>query len=395
MRIISAVIMSLLLSFAVSLQADHSFKFDKPVKLVSESKNPRVPEIVWDGSRFAVVYDDYSYDAAMCNVYLIFVDANGNVVNGPTKLSNQKCALGPKIVWTGTEYFILYAAGKGFYNLEYYLERYDNSGIRLSQQNLPGECNYYSPERSSLFWMGNKLGIFYYAKPEGEYYSFMLFCTADGSGIPSATLQRYDSYSDDMVIHWNGKNFVVYSGIALDSIAPEGVAQMLTLKPNGQIIGRKIFSLNAAPIYSCRGVELVPLKRKGSYLAVLSGLYYKAIGSSPSAATISYRADYFVGSIKAKNKKIGDLNAPAATSEHGYYWTFPDGVSMGNKYYIAAGRAGGIGFIELDSKGKLVGKPIYYTVGGVEYFRPRAVGAGNAVGVVWEHDGLYFNIIEP
>ena len=258
-------------------------------------------------------------------------------------------------MYANNVFAIIYAAGVDKYGLSYYLDRYSTSGNRLSHEQVPGECYYYQAYYTRLFWMGSKYGIFFYGNVPDDYNRYMRFCTADSSGNPGSVLSTYYTYPVNSSMYWSGKNFLVVSGSALSSFEPKGIFQLLTFKSNGQILGSKTTILNT-PLYSCTGVGLIPLKKKNTYMLIFSGRHCSANPAlpPPPGTAFTTRGDYFTGSVKAKNKKVGDIKLANGTDPEGYSWTNPSGLKIGNRYFVAGGHGCGIVFAEFNSKGKVI-----------------------------------------
>lgn len=364
MRATAIFCLCLALSFPVMASADHKLKFAKPVKLVSASQNPCdyncVPRVAWNGSKLAIVYNSplvYSGGAYQPNgVYLMFADLNGNVLHGPTKISTDKYALYPQVVWTGSAFGVLYAGGEATGEVSYYLERYNSSGSRLSKKTLVGTSTSWDSRYSHLVWMGNQFGIFYYAEPPGDWAGFMLFCKADSSGNPTQVLQRFDMFNQFTDVQWTGKNFIIFTGGVLSGFKSTVTLQILTLKSTGQVLGNKTVVANSIPVRSCVGVELLPLTKKNRFLAIYSSYYVHNGDTAPAAYIAS--TDYFTGEMKAKNKKIGEVKFKNGTSTAPSTWREPRAVQVGNKYYVVGQRSCGFSFAEIDSKGRVQGEPL-------------------------------------
>ena len=330
--------------------------------MVDYTKRPRYPEVAWGGNRLAIVYDDYYSSASSSGVYLLLADIDGNVVYGPEKLSTHIYAVHPKIVWTGSSFGIIYAAADARYNMIHYLERYDTAGTRLSHNKLTGVCYSDDPLYSRLIWMGNKFGIFYYARTLEEDYRFMLYVTADSSGYPGYIKKMYPYYPLETSIHWTGKTFIILNGGALQSYDPDGIAQLLIMKKHGKIVAKKTVTFDVDPVWSCDGVSLIPLQATNTYLTVLSGDYYqKGIPSPCPPGLYTPRSDYYSAVVKARNKKIDDFSLSNGTGSHGAEWCNPQGLAANGRYFIAGGHGTGIVFLEVDAQGRIVGNPLYDT----------------------------------
>ena len=356
MRVSFAFFLTLILVFSAVAFADHQFKYANPIELVNSANNPRYPEIAWSGSRYAIVYDDYNRGSSS-GAYLLLVDQNGNVVLGPKKISTRTYALCPKIIWSGSEFVILYAEGTSTDNMNYYIERFNSSGYRISRNSLPGTCLEYNPYYAKLIWMGNRkeFGIFYRAIPPGDIRNYPLFCKVDSSGNPGQILQIYNSSLYYKDICWDGKRFVVFGGGVFYSWYSVGVAQLLVLDGNGKQICN---GMGLVPIRYCYDVALLPLKKKKTYLLAYSG--YSDTGASAPAVNPDNRYDYFTGQVKVKNKKVSNLNLKNTTKSLESGWTYPNGIIIGNKYYIAGGHGCGIAFAQIDDKGRIIGSPLFF-----------------------------------
>ena len=362
-RIITVVACMCLVSVvAFAGQGDPEIKYSQPKKLRSlESDFNHIPDAAWNGSRLAVVYDDYRYQKSSYSAYLMFVDINGSVTKGPIKLSNETCSLAPRIVWTGSKFGIVYAAGTKD-ELNYYLDCYNSSGSRVSRTTLPGSISYaFYATRTNVHWMGNQFGIFYYAKlPDERYIQYPLFYRTAASGTPSVEIINYDSYPSLIETVWDGKRFVVLAAETFCSFKNRVVTQVMILDSNGKLIKDKT-DIVASDIYFCSGLALVPLKNKTKYLVVAAGEYFEGNSVPPAQTT---RRDLFTAQVKVKSKKIGNINVKNATRSTESGWDSPTGISMGGgKLGIAASHGCGIGFFQLNDKGNMVGKPVYHSYG--------------------------------
>lgn len=362
MKLLSTGFAVLIVLFSVAVfagEGDPTMKFSKSVELASyKAASDRLPDIASNGSRIAIVYDDYDWSKNSCSAYLVLVDTNGNITKGPIKLSNESYSLSPQIVWTGSKFGILYAAGnKNKQN--YYLACYNSSGNKISQKQLPGSCTYIGyTDNSRLIWMGNHFGAFYYAKFGDGWYQCPGFYKTSGSGPPSEEVVLYDDNPYYMDIIWDGSRFLMLAADSFQSWKSRMVVQLLVLDSNGKLKGEKSL-IGPSSMLDCDGTAIIQLKKKNRFLAVIAG-DCKTGGAAPPADT---RRDLFAAPVKAKKKGVGNLNLNNVTRAHDSGWAYPQGINVNGKTVVGASHGCGIGVAVLNDKGQVTGKPLHYEYG--------------------------------
>jgi hypothetical protein len=361
-------IFSFLAFLSVGAFAQHQFKFSTEKTIVSAGNNPQHPDIAWDGNNFGVVYDDFQYGNNSSGVYLILVDTDGKVVQGPIKISTETIALYPKIVWTGNTYGILYTAGNKSgtqYNLKHYLARVNAGGNKLSDDELVGDStSTYYPQYKKLLWTGSGFGIFYNADPNKTStwaYERPLFCTADASGNPSAVKQVYDSCIETFDAVWDGKNFVVVCVDSFDSWYKQGVVQVLVLDKDGVITKVKSV-IGFAPVSSCAGASIIPIKKKNSYLLAF-GVYFPT--ETVRASASSKTGDLFASKISVKKSGISGLAPKNVTELEPEMWVNPTLIKANNSYYLLSncGSTCEFAFAQVNDSGGIISSPISKNAG--------------------------------
>lgn len=331
--------------------SDLKFKFDQPIKIAGGSKLALNPDIAWNGSKFAIVFDNFRYGATSSRVYLMFVGADGKITRKPKKISTGKVAVHPKIIWTGKEFAVLYASGKKErqrYNMSYYLERLTSAGKRLSREKLQGGFEEdYQPRDSVLIWTGKNFGIFYKADPQGTERPFQLFCKADSSGVPDETVRQYDYLGENLAIGWDGTRYIVFSG-RFSSFTTEGCEmQLMFLDADGEELSKKQFThFSEANWFS--GVGLIPLKK--NKVLLVAGIQYPL----ESVSFAAVRSDFFTSTVRIKKNSIGVIKFKNATKALEEGWKYPEGFAHNNKYYVGGGHGCGIGIAEVSAKGKVL-----------------------------------------
>ena len=331
----SAAILLLLIIFPAMVSAEIHFKFSASKQIVAASKEPTNFDIAWDGVNFGVVYDDYVYNGPSCNVYLLLVNQNGNVVNGPVKISSEKNAFHPKIIWNGKEYAILYGGGVKSgtsYKFNYYLARYNAALNELSKKKLTGTANYKSHAmQSQLLWTDNGYAIFYVADPEEpkEWADTKpLYCRTDKSGVPGPILKEYNGEFRYTDAAWDGKRYIVVGVDVMQGWTPQGVAQLLTISENGEILNETTVSGFGA-MTSAYGISITPLKKKNNYLIALGG----SILADGAAPTAYWASDLYTTAVKIKSKAIKGFAPKIATKASAGQWQHPELVCCGSKNY--------------------------------------------------------------
>ena len=351
----SAAILLLQIIFPAAASAEIHLKFSDSKQIVADSKEPKHFDIAWDGVNFGVVYDDYSYSGA----FFLLVDPSGGVVRSAKKISSDKQAVYPKIIWTGKEYAILYAGGVPMgssHRLNYYLARYNAAGDELSHKKLIGTSSYDSyAMQSQLLWTGKEYGIFYMADPDepaGWANTRPLYCKADKSGKPGPILKEYYcefTYTDSL---WDGSRYIVVGMTTMRGWRPHGVAQLLTISEGGEILTETTVSGFGA-MSSISGISIAPSKKKNTFLIALGGSIMIS-GAAPPAYWVS---DLYTTTAKIKSKTVKGFSPKRASKTTIGDWQSPDLVSCGGRCYAVCYHAYSGCFIrvaEIKANGALV-----------------------------------------
>jgi len=361
---------SFLAFLSVGAFAQHQFKFANEKTLVPAGNSPQNPEIAWDGTNFGIVYDDFDFGQSSSGVYFLIVNTNGQVVQGPIKINAKAFALYPKIVWTGSAYGILYTAGVKSgtqFELKHYLARVNAGGNKLGENELVGDStsSYYT-QFAELLWSGSRYGIFYCADPKKTFtwaYEHPLFCTADASGKPSDVKQVYDSYIENFDVVWDGKNYVVACIGSFSSWYKQGVVQVLVLDINGAVTKVKSV-IGFAPVNSCAGASIVPIKKKNSYLLTF-GVYFPT--ETARASATNKVGDLFSSNFSVKKSGITGLAPRNVTEMEPETWLNATLIKAGNNCYIVS-RSGessacDFEFAQLNSSGEIISSPLHKDFG--------------------------------
>lgn len=362
----SAIIVLVLMLAPPNAAADHQFRFASPINLVPSAQNPSHPAIASTGSIHAIVYDNFNWNNSSSGVYLLRVNSNGGILSGPTKVSTQTYALYPKVVWTGSQFGILYAAGSKSgtnYDLRYYLARYNSSGNLLGRTQLTGILDYYSyAARSKLLWTGSKFAVFYTARAPSETWgSFPLFCTVSASGSASGILQQFNRNYCDFDVTWDGNRFAVLAVDIWEGWQNVGAAQLLILNQSGEVMNSKS-NAGFAPMYAPRGASVIQAKKKNCYIVAIG--CWRPTGSSPPPALRT--TDVYTARAKVKSAKISGFSPKNATAFHSENWQYPTLIRGGGNTYIVSGCGTGcsFAFASVNDKGRIISTPLHYDFGG-------------------------------
>jgi len=175
-------------------------------KLISDTRitftpsaHSRTPEIVWNGTDFAIVYDESN------QMHFVRVDMTGSVIGSDVVISGGVGGDSPKIAWNGSGYGIVWHNG-GFVYV-------DNSGsIITSPISL---SNFYRPE---IEWNGLDFGILYRfwtngVNNQGGVTTY--FRRINSSGTQILSNQTISTGDTGTSFTWNGSVYgvTVYNGL--------------------------------------------------------------------------------------------------------------------------------------------------------------------------------------
>lgn len=398
MRKIVLFIIIFSLFLPTSTKAQYNFKVN-PKVIVDENEDPINPQIVWTGSFYALVYETYYWMKSSNDVYLLFIDRDGQVIKGPTKISSTDYAFYPRLVWTGNEFGILYNGGlkhkTSGWKLKTYLARFDDSGKKLSENTLPGDIDMvYAGQYSKLLWTGKGFAVFYltYADPNNDETRYPAFVTTSSSGKPDKIKQIFDYSSELFDVVWNGNKYIVFQSSVMPGLFNTVIAQIFVLDSDGSLINKKTI-LNFSTIKNHSEVSIVPTRTKNNYLLALGGYYSKY----PLVKPKKKESDIYTGKVRIKGKKIIGFDLENATSAQKESWADPMLIKMNSKNYILCSRKNGGSFVfcEINKKGRLDPSPLLYDLPGIRNYPPRFTGTNkNEIGVVFNYNNLYFGIIE-
>lgn len=159
----------------------------------SSSAHSRSPEIVWNGTDFAIVYDESN------QMHFIRIDTTGNLIGSDVIISGGIGGDSPKIAWDGSGYGVTWHNG-GFV----YLDKDGNqpiSPISLS--------NFFRPE---IEWNGSDFGILYRYWTNGSNNQggvTTYFRRIDSSGVQTLSDKTISIADTGTSFTWNGSVYGV------------------------------------------------------------------------------------------------------------------------------------------------------------------------------------------
>ena len=269
-----------------------------------------------------------------------------------------------------------------------------------------GKCHVDEVAYSRLLWMDNKFGIIWVVDRDDRPLT-TYFVTASSSGNLISEPRPINIWvTKETSCHWSGKNVCIVNGGAVNLYHAIGVAQLIVLSPDGQLLSDDTAAIDSPQIPHYYGLGLIPMKNRNKFIALFSGRYYPlGESSTPAKKSSSGRTDYFVSPVKISGNKTNFSKFSNVTASQKIpHWENPSGVLIGKDRYILGlwenvedDRDKGIVFVGVNKKGQIVGKPLTCEEGPMEEAPLRYAVAGQKVGVLWyaSDNYLYFNIIEP
>ncbi|MDI7266706.1 MAG: MopE-related protein [Myxococcota bacterium] len=129
------------------------------VQLTSTVEPSIEPAIVWTGTGYGIAWQEGAYGPA-AEIYFARLNTAGALLSGPTRITTASgCSRRPSIVWTGTEYAILWNDDRDG-NWEIYLARVSSAGakigadIRVTNDTARSYCR-----GGALTWTGTQFGV--------------------------------------------------------------------------------------------------------------------------------------------------------------------------------------------------------------------------------------------
>jgi len=168
------------------------------------------PSLVWTGSEYGLVW--HAEDAGgMDQIHFARIDLTGNVIGGDvTVTSGPVNSRQPSLVWTGAEYGVAWNEGAGGANAKtIYLSRLDSSGATLGSI-VAVTAAPTGSRRPSLAWTGDEYGVAWrdYRHGNGEIY----FARVDATGFKLGSDLRMSTdpaNSTSPSLTWSGTVFGV------------------------------------------------------------------------------------------------------------------------------------------------------------------------------------------
>jgi hypothetical protein len=129
-------------------------KLGNDVRITTAPAPSLRPEIAWNGNGFGMAWEDLRFGASNHELFFAQVDASSVVQGAELRVTDDPAiATGQKLVWTGSEYGLLWAdprAGNG----EVYLARIDPAGPTLIEQPDRITNTFATSAPIGLFWVG-------------------------------------------------------------------------------------------------------------------------------------------------------------------------------------------------------------------------------------------------
>jgi hypothetical protein len=334
------------------------------------------PNVLWTGSEFALVWEEFD-GSIYGGIYFTRYDPRGNSLQGNTQVSGTSfAAWGPSIAWTGTEYGIAWLDTRNT-DFEIYFARLDSGGHKIG----PDVRVTDSLGRSTnphIVWNGTSYGILWIDERDGD--PELYFVTLDRSGNKlSNDLRITDSIgsTDDPSLCWTGSEF--------------GVAW------SDQSIGYGLYFARLDPMGSTLAPEVqVTFVNSADQTLIWNGTQYALAWSTGDTH------DIYLTSLDAMGSRIGSdvllVHRPESSGHPFLSWT---GEEYGLTWTIDAGSYDTtIAFARYDFTGFILGDPFNVTTypAFLASSANSHVWTGKEDGIVWtdRRDGnlaIYFALL--
>lgn len=172
------------------------------VRLSNASDNSWVPQAVWNGNGWGVVFQDWR--TGLSEIYMARLDSTGQLL-GETKISaGTGDSYLPRVAWNGTNYGVVWTDTRNG-NYEIYFALVNSSGSRVGTE-LRVTSNSYTSDRPDIDWAGDHWGVVWAdTRGNGAFDVYYARIGAGGSketGDVRITTSASNSYATSLA--WNG-----------------------------------------------------------------------------------------------------------------------------------------------------------------------------------------------
>ena len=199
--------------------------------------------IAWTGQQYGVTWSDWRSGYTR-EIYFARLDASGNKIGADAQISFSSDEAGyPSIVWTGSEYGVVWEdyrlSGGGIY-----FAGIDSDGNRVGDDVLVSGTysSFYFYIEPSLVWTGHRYGVAWSDETSGNFDVYFALLDAQGNKIGDDLPVRDSTgraYLGDLV--WNGQEFaVVWSDYRGGSYPDEIEVYFARIAADGTLLGSEV-----------------------------------------------------------------------------------------------------------------------------------------------------------
>jgi hypothetical protein len=139
------------------------------------------PRIAWNGTEFAVAWEDERDLNA--EIYFARVDAAGNKIGNDTRVSvDDSQSADPRIAWNGNDWGIIWPDRRSGLQLQLYFARMSALGVEIGDDvrvTLTGE----DAARPSIQWTGSEYAVSWMDSREGENEVYLALLDQSGANL--------------------------------------------------------------------------------------------------------------------------------------------------------------------------------------------------------------------
>jgi hypothetical protein len=142
-------------------------------RITSEPGDSDEPDLVWTGSEYGLAWQDER--SGYFEIHFARLDGSGSMIGSERRVtSSPHRSVRPSLVWTGSEYALAWVDNReGPYDL--YFTRISSSGVEQGDDERLTTSGVQGLEGPSLVWTGSEYGIVYVAPTSGYEGYFMRF----------------------------------------------------------------------------------------------------------------------------------------------------------------------------------------------------------------------------
>ena len=267
------------------------------VRITNATGDSIYPSFVWTGSNYGVVWSD-ARDGDKTEIYFATLDKEGNKTTSDTRITNTPILIStnPEIVWNGSSFGIVYNEYSDVLSVNGSIKfvRVDTAGVKMGE--TVEVTDVVARSRPRIAWNGSGYGIIWRTPQNTQAKTYFSFINAAGSILTNQERIVVGPASEQTRIIWDGIYFGVVYRHSQEKLSIGDVLEytagtyLYRINENGD-------SLKDNPTF---------ISGKESVSAVWNGTHYVSVEDGNTFSVFTTNANFLVNSLKVSDEALSD-----------------------------------------------------------------------------------------